>query len=102
MISERGRPRPWSAGTSEARRLPSPSAIMAVTRVLRLTPSCLALATKRACRLRGTRCRHWPLASLGFGIGSPWLAQLSRYDFDGIVPILDCFLRRISIRNAAR
>ena len=37
-----GVPRPY-----KARRLPSPSAIMAVTRVFKLTPSCRALAARR-------------------------------------------------------
>ena len=43
-------------------RLPSPSAIMAVTRVLTLTPSALARAVNRACRLFGNCCLHCPLA----------------------------------------
>ena len=62
----------------EALRLPSPSAIIAVTSVFKLTPSWRALAARRAWRLRGTRCRHCPLAALGLGMGSPCLAQLKR------------------------
>src|ERR1035441_8058258 len=39
----------------DALRLPSPSAIIAVTRVLRLTPSCSARVTRRECSDLGER-----------------------------------------------
>src|ERR1017187_1891784 len=70
-----------------ALRLPSPSAIMAVTRVLRLTPSCSARVTRRECSDLGTRCLHCPLAERpGFGTLSPYFRQLARYDFTASRP----------------
>ena len=68
-------------------RRPNPSAIIAVTSVFKLTPSCRALDTSRACKLRGTRCRHCPLPELAFGASSPDLAQLSKYAFTASRPL---------------
>src|ERR1035437_3999933 len=70
-----------------ALRLPRPSAIIAVTRVLRLTPSCSARVTRCECSDFGTRCLHCPLAERpGFGTLSPYFRQLARYDFTASRP----------------
>jgi len=73
-----------------ALRLPSPSAIIAVTRVLRLTPSRRARAARREWSDFGTRYRHCPLeveVLPGFGIGSLNSFIVSNADFSASRPL---------------
>src|SRR5271157_995469 len=72
-----------------ALRLPRPSAIIAVTSVFRLTPSCSARLVRRACTVLGTRSLNCPLATAeepGFGMGSPNSFIVSRQHFSASRP----------------